>query len=386
MGGDLRQLPAAAQGINAVRLMTVHGAKGLEFPVVHVPNLNADTLPRNAAAPACPPPDGMVQGGAGSSVALLKAAHAEEQECLFYVALSRAKDRLFLYAPTQKANGHARALSPFVDRISGTCPRQHDGPTRDLPRSVEEEDIALAVQGALRFDSHQIELYERCPRRFFYTHVMQVGGQRKATSFMKMHEAVRAVARRIIDGANCDIDDKSLHHDLGEAFAVQELTEHGYVDQYRDLALAMVKYFVSTRAGHSPEPPTAVQLTFRNEQIIVRPDDVLHRSDGTRTLRRVQTGHQRSGDSKDVAAAAFVLAAQQAFPGAVVELVYLSDQAVQPITLSQRELQTRRDKLDKFLGDIRAGRFPADASTRTCPGCPAFFVCGPTPKGPLRFG
>jgi ATP-dependent exoDNAse (exonuclease V) beta subunit len=28
---DLRQLPAAAQSIDAVRLMTIHGAKGLEF-------------------------------------------------------------------------------------------------------------------------------------------------------------------------------------------------------------------------------------------------------------------------------------------------------------------------------------------------------------------
>jgi superfamily I DNA/RNA helicase len=32
---DLRQLPAAAQGLDAVRLMTIHGSKGLEFEVVH---------------------------------------------------------------------------------------------------------------------------------------------------------------------------------------------------------------------------------------------------------------------------------------------------------------------------------------------------------------
>ena len=29
--------------------------------------------------------------------------------------------------------------------------------------------------------------------------------------------------------------------------------------------------------------------------------------------------------------------------------------------------------------DIRAGVFPAEPSSRTCPGCPAFFICGPTP-------
>lgn len=48
---DLRQLPAAAQSIDAVRLMTIHGAKGLEFPVVHLPGMNVNTLPRAAQPP-----------------------------------------------------------------------------------------------------------------------------------------------------------------------------------------------------------------------------------------------------------------------------------------------------------------------------------------------
>jgi superfamily I DNA/RNA helicase len=37
---DLPQLPLAAQGIDAVRLMTMHGSKGLEFLVVHIPGMN----------------------------------------------------------------------------------------------------------------------------------------------------------------------------------------------------------------------------------------------------------------------------------------------------------------------------------------------------------
>ena len=96
---DLRQLPAAAQGLDAVRLMTIHGSKGLEFPVTHIPGLNADTLPRTPPAPQCPPPDGMVEGGEGSALEVFRSGTQEEQECLFYVALSRARDRLFLYAP-----------------------------------------------------------------------------------------------------------------------------------------------------------------------------------------------------------------------------------------------------------------------------------------------
>jgi hypothetical protein len=98
----------------------------------------------------------------------------------------------------------------------------------------------------------------------------------------------------------------------------------------------------------------------------------------------VRTGHKRATDEKDVAAAAFILAAHEAFPGATVELVYLSDEIAHPLALSDREVKNRRDKLNRFLTDIRAGRFPANASVYTCPGCPAFFVCGPTPAGTLR--
>jgi hypothetical protein len=81
------------------------------------------------------------------------------------------------------------------------------------------------------------------------------------------------------------------------------------------------------RRKHQP----ILRLTFGDEEIAVRPDDVLVRPDGSRTIRRVQTGHQRSTENKDLGAAAFVLAAQQSFPDATVEFLYLSDQTVQNV-------------------------------------------------------
>jgi superfamily I DNA/RNA helicase len=380
---DLRQLPAASQGIDAVRLMTIHGAKGLEFPVVHVPGLNAGTMPRTQPAPPCPLPDGMVEGGEGSALEIFRAGQAEEQECLFYVALSRARERLFLYAPTQNAKGHRRPLSPFLDRLGSNLVRQHVRPIRSLPPRPEAADITLLIDGRLRFSGPQIALYESCPRRFFYTHVLQVGGRRTATAFMQMHEAVRSVFQAVIAGDVAITSSDDLEQRVEGALAAHGLAGHGYLREYKAFALDMVRYFLSTRDGHRPEAPIALSLTFGGEQIIVRPDDVLVRADGGRVLRRIQTGHLRSTESKDTGAAAFMLAAQKAFPDAAVELVHLSDQSTQPIPLTPRELQNRQDKLAGFLADIRLGRFPADPSPRVCPGCPAFFVCGPTPSGEL---
>ncbi|MBB3355575.1 superfamily I DNA/RNA helicase [Rhizobium sp. BK049] len=379
---DLRQLPAAAQGLDAVRLMTIHGAKGLEFEVVHIPSMNA-TIPRTPPPPRCPAPDGMIEGAEGSAVDVFYAGQAEEQECLFYVALSRSRDRLFLYAPTEKSNGHSRPVSPFLARLGASLARTSPVPSRDLPAAPEDADVPLIVEGVLRFSSSQIALYETCPRRFFYTHVLQVGGRRTTTAFMQLHDAVRTVMEAIIV-ERAAVTDEDLRERIVAALVASGLGDHGYREEFTALAFAMLRYFASSRDGCTVEEPVALSLKFGDEEIIVRPDDVLVRPNGSRALRRIRTGYLRSAESKDVGAAAFMLAARQAFPGAEAELVHLSDCASRPIPLSDRELRTRRDKLAGFLRDIRAGRFPAKVSSFTCPACPAFFICGPTPEGALQ--
>jgi DNA helicase II / ATP-dependent DNA helicase PcrA len=60
-------------------ISTVHSAKGLEWPVVHLPQLADGAVP--------------------SDMALSTPAGLEEEQRLFYVAVTRARDRLYLYAP-----------------------------------------------------------------------------------------------------------------------------------------------------------------------------------------------------------------------------------------------------------------------------------------------
>jgi len=159
------QLPAAAQGIDAVRLMTIHGAKGLEFRAVHVPGLNQDTLPGNRqAAPACPPPNKMIEGASGTYEEFRETSRLEEKECLLYVALSRAKDRLVLYAAAANKSGNARKESEYLGRLGEGLVRRPITPERQLPDAPEDATVPLQVEGPLRFDVHQVELFIRCKR------------------------------------------------------------------------------------------------------------------------------------------------------------------------------------------------------------------------------
>ena len=112
-GGDgarESEAPVESEALDAVRLMTIHRSKGLEFPVVCVADLGRQVLPRSGALIKVGR-DGRRLGlrlkrpGYGQRVSVLAydALKAEEREReaaeerrLFYVAMTRAKERLIV--------------------------------------------------------------------------------------------------------------------------------------------------------------------------------------------------------------------------------------------------------------------------------------------------
>ena len=85
-----------------VALMTMHAAKGLEFPVVFVSGCEDGFLPFHRSE---------IDGGASD---------IEEERRLFYVAITRAKQHLYLtFSRKRRIFGKTkkRELSPFVRKI-----------------------------------------------------------------------------------------------------------------------------------------------------------------------------------------------------------------------------------------------------------------------------
>ena len=380
---DLRQLPLAAQGLDAVRLMTVHAAKGLEFDVVHVPSCNAGTIPNVYRTPPCLPPDGMIAGGTAPAVEEQKAAHAVEQECIFYVALSRAREQLVLSAYTHSGNRTAR-LSPYLERLEPSLSRRLVTPTRSLPLSAEAAALDFVGSGDLRISAEQIAQYEKCPRRFLYTHILRIGGRRTATPFMQMHDAVRDVWQGVLSGALSLDGEGTVGRHLDAAFLAQGLAEHGYRAEFREYALSMLEFFRAAREGQTVEATEPMRLRLESGEIVVMPDEVVTGRDGRRRVRRIRSGRLRSKSADDLGTAAFMLAAAGSDGGGAVEILYLTDGGSEVDPLSSTQLGNRREKLAEALREIRAGNFPARPEERTCPKCPAFFVCGPTPVGRLE--
>jgi DNA helicase-2/ATP-dependent DNA helicase PcrA len=90
----------AAEGADAVQLMTVHSAKGLEFHAVFITGLEEGLFPHENSVTE---DDGL-----------------EEERRLMYVALTRARTRAYLsFAQTRLLHGHTRYSVPsrFIDEI-----------------------------------------------------------------------------------------------------------------------------------------------------------------------------------------------------------------------------------------------------------------------------
>ncbi len=132
---------------DAVRVLTMHKSKGLQFPVVFVPYLwdgrrLRDTHPLIVPRPSKPSERVLctdVDDGLGPRAELLVAAErdaAQEGMRLAYVALTRARHRCYVYGGPHKARGQGYETSPLAALL-------HKGQMR---AEATAEDLFAEVQ------------------------------------------------------------------------------------------------------------------------------------------------------------------------------------------------------------------------------------------------
>ena len=143
---------AVIEAAGAVNLMTIHAAKGLEFPIVFVVNLHAAGRGRTAGVSVIehgPSGEPEVVFGSTDATSLEDQREAEELRRLMYVAVTRARDRLYLAAevkPDGTLKRGARSLAALLPLSLATLFTAAQNPAAaDVEWVSEHGSFALCV-------------------------------------------------------------------------------------------------------------------------------------------------------------------------------------------------------------------------------------------------
>ncbi len=226
-GGQI-EAPEPENSARAVQMMSVHAAKGLEFPVVFILSVAPRRFPHSEQKPVIEFPEALRKGPPPPAN-----IHEQEERRLLYVGLTRAKDRLYVSSvarpgkkpsvfisdltsnPTVEARDIERIQVPDAPpETAGAPPAEavpRDRPSAPKPQGSLFGDApggpgiyppiaewasrtpVIRPEEKLQLSASALETYDTCPQKFMFSHYLKIptGPQPALTFGNIMHQCVR---------------------------------------------------------------------------------------------------------------------------------------------------------------------------------------------------
>lgn len=381
-----------------VAVMTVHASKGLEFPVVFLPGLAAGRFPSQRHGGRIPAVERLLDPmDTGRD-----AAHLTEEACLFYVAVTRARDELILSRAERYGQRNAY-ISPFLTPIEDALGPELCRVTWDTPVDVtvarqEAERWSPSDEGALTVVA--LETYARCPRQFAYRYLEHLDAQSQHLS--RMQRAVVATTRWLYEprepaanGAHNGVHLRQLTLDdaldvfetafTGDTSVESSEAPHPHTEVYRRHGQRMVEqawHELRERAAHGAptvrfDESMTVAIGDQPVQLTIdRLEEGSAPGVGRSVTRLIRERLTTGSDRPDVRAMLYTLAAEQS--GERPTEVYQRDMSTGervPIRLSTRQRASLRAEADAALEGIARGDFTPRPSAHYCQMCPFLMIC-----------
>jgi DNA helicase-2/ATP-dependent DNA helicase PcrA len=371
---NFSQIPSVAENLDAVRLLTVHSAKGLEFHAVYLPYLGAGKIPSNRKGQICPPPLGML--------AAAEDYHDEEEECLFFVAMSRARDHLHLSRSLVYGSGNSNE-SKFLSVLAKNLPAAKHFESASTSQVSGVENPVQSNAGQI-FYSGDMDRYMRCPRDYYYTNILGLKAKSDASIYLKFHSCVYDTIhslQTIRQLEHLEVTEETALSRLREFWREANMDEHAYSPIYKKKAEQIVRVMCAKIARSRNEIlRKSFEIRLENGTIRVRPDAIeIYEDAGEKhvAIRRYRTGKSPKEVKVDDIDALMLEAVQRRYPEAksLIQKIYLTDNVAKDVSVSKKILANRLKKYQEAIDGIMANQFPAEPGEDNCPHCPHFFIC-----------
>lgn len=228
------------------------------------------------------------------------------------------------------------------------------------------------------FEAGALDRYMTCPRQYYYEYILGLTGRREDSAYVQFHRCVYSVLRWITDAQaqGHTVDETMAHSQLVAVWAIQGPVDHPYESIYLRNATEMVRRAVHRRLGtRSVSPRPTFEVILRYGRVQFTPDHVESRDDSSEVLQRLRTGRISSSEKDKNVYALYQRIARRDSPHREVQIVSLSTDAVESVSLREQTVDARLTRYDEAMCGILTGHFPPQPSERECPRCPHYFIC-----------
>ena len=361
--------------VDAIQVMTIHQAKGLEFDAVFVPGLVEGRLPQTGRSPRFELPPAVLE----PLVRGREDVVAEERR-LLYVAMTRARQHLYLTRGSHYDGGRRWRDSRFLAEVKSAGPRN----------VTEREVVAISRpaprpsprrgEGEVVLSYSAIAAYRDCPRQYWYRYEQRLPAVQSAEAVqgVVLHEVLRRAgeARQRSEKVTAAVL-SSLHDEVWSATAFPDSRRAPTFK--RNGAEQLESY---RKRGGFESKPEYLEQAFSVDVGGWTLRGVIDRVDRTESGWRIldyKTGRPVTRGRRDLQVALYAMGAASALSveslGLELEVVYLASGETVPLDRPDALVAEAKKQGAEVAEGVRAGRFEAKPDRRRCRLCPYRLAC-----------
>ena len=358
---------------DAIYVMTIHQAKGLEFDAVFVPALVEGRLPQSGRSPRFELPPAVLEPLVHGREDVI----AEERR-LLYVAMTRARHRLFLTHASHYEGGRRWRESRFLDEVRSAGPRSIRTKEFESRAPAPPTTTAQAHDGRLQLSFSAITAYRDCPRQYWYRYERRISAPQTAEAVhgVMLHEVLRRAGESRREGKEVTAGLlRSIH---GDVWSTSDFPDQRRSATFKRNGAAQLEAFRRTGGFNSIPAYLEQPFTLGIDGWSLR--GVIDRIDRTASAWKIvdyKSGRPLARRTRDLQLSLYALGAASALALEPVglEVVYLASGERVAVESSGSLADDARAQGAEVADGIRAGRFEPRPDRRRCRLCAYRLAC-----------